>query len=75
MLKFFSLERNSTDQKEITKDILCWEGLDNTFREMSSDKLEKPIIVNGMEYAASKYTLEMDSDGNIIETTVYKQEE
>lgn len=74
MLKF-SLERNSTNQNEIAKDLLCWEGLDNAFREMSSDKIGKSITVDGMEYAASKYMLEMDSDGNIVETTVYKQEE
>lgn len=74
MLKF-SFERSGTSQDDIRKDILCWEGMDNAFREMSSDKLGKSIAVDGMGYVASKYTLEMDSDGNIIETTVYKQEE
>lgn len=71
----FSFERNSTKQDDIRRDILCWEELSNAFREMSSDKLGKSIAVDGIAYAASKYTLEMDSDGNIVETTVYKPEE
>ena len=74
MLKF-SFERSSTNQDDIRRDILYWEEMGNSFREMSSDKLGKSIAVDGMGYVASKYTLEMDSDGNIIETTVYKQEE
>ncbi len=68
MMKFSTTAMGSAEDKEFRKEFAEYAQM------ITEEKLTNAMDVQGKIFKAAKYTLEMTSEDEIVETIVYKKE-